>query len=217
MRIAKKVIIASVVFIVITIAVSFAYMKYEEHQNISDQSIALECLNSRDDIAKKYDLDEIYETAFFLIESSPESRSTENYYRIGYQLITDLDYDITEDNIDIDDYHFWSDPYAIMRTNKYIHLFNWVSAEKYYYKKAQDKLQIHEELIDEVAEGRQEYDPAFIPLYSFNRETLEVTKWNTAKSLSSSDKFSCKEIEPSILHNRVKKTQDKATSGEKKI
>ena len=226
MKIVKKLIIASVVVIVITIAVSLAYMKYEEHQEQADQSIALQCVMPDLELGKKYGLESVNMYYSFLIQSPPRTRSTKDYYQRAYQLITDIDYEITEDDVEIDAFYSWSGAYGTMRTNKYIHLFDYVSAEKsiyqvaaekYYYKKAQDKLAIHEELIDEVAAGRHDYDKSFIPSFSFDRETLELTDWNTAKSLNSSSIYSCEEIDPAILWKRVRDTESKVYSGDKKI
>lgn len=219
MKIAKKVIIALAVIVLLVIAITFISIKYEENQKKSDQALALDCAKAYDGDLEKYDIDwDIFQHHYFLIESSPESRSTEDYYKRAFQLISDVDYEIIDEKIaNVEGFDFWSDSYGISRTNKYIHLFDWLETDRNVYKLAQDKLEIHEELIDEIVAGRHEYRRSFIPTFSINRETLKLTKWNTVKSLSASMDYVCKEIDPSILHNRVKASEEKAKGGLKKI
>ena len=89
--------------------------------------------------------------------------------------------------------------------------------KKPYYRAAQDELEIHQELIDEVVAGTHKWSNSYIPTWSINRETLELTKWRTAGDLSKSVAYSCEKIDPLILHNRVKTSEEKAKGGEKKI
>lgn len=213
----KKVIIGIVIFSVLMLLGAYLYMKYDEHREKADQSIAFDCKTPEDEIAEKYNLDELHSYKYFLIESSPKSRSTKDYYSRAFEQEIDNDYELIEDDVKIDSYYYWSDAYGILRTNKYIHLFEWLSSNRYFYEIAQDKLEIHQELIDEIAAGNHDYKKDLIPSFSFNRETLELTDWNTAKSLNSSPVYSCEEIDSRILFKRVKETEIKAKGGDKKL
>ena len=216
----KKVIIGIVIFSVLMLLGAYLYMKFEEHREKADESIALDCKHTNEKLneaMKKYGIDELHVYKYFLIESSPKSRSTKDYYSKAFEQIIDNDAQITEDDVKIDSYYYWSDAYGILRTNKYIHLFEWVASNRYFYEIAQEKLEIHEELIDEIAAGNHDYKKDLIPSFSFNRETLELTDWRTATSLDSSLVYSCKEIDSRILFKRVKETEIKAKGGDKKL
>jgi len=212
MKIAKKLIIALAVIILLVIVATFISIKYEEHRNKSDQALAVEC---KRDASIELGIDEFYEVRFFLIESSPKSRSTEDYYNRAFQLRTDVDNSEIADSGIKGTFHYWSDAYDTLRTNKYIHLF--LTMKKPYYRAAQDELEIHQELIDEVVAGTHKWSNSYIPTWSINRETLELTKWRTAGDLSKSVAYSCETIDPLILHNRVKASEEKAKGGEKKL
>lgn len=212
MKIAKKVIIALAVIILLVIAITFITNKYEENQNKSDQALAVEC---KRDASIELGIDEFYEVRFFLIESSPKSRSTEDYYNRAFQLRTDVDNSEIADSGIKGTFHYWSDAYDTLRTNKYIHLF--LTYKKPYYRAAQDELEIYQELIDEVVAGTHKWTHSYVPTWSINRETLELTKWKTAGDLSKSVAYSCEKIDPLILHNRVKASEEKAKGGVKKI
>lgn len=216
MKIAKKLIIALAVIILLVIVATFISIKYEEHRNKSDQALAVEC--KRDVNMEQYGIEEFYDRKYFLVESSPKSRSTEDYYNRAFQLKTDIDnLEISESGVfeSVDAFDYWSDAYDTLRTNKYIHLF--LTMKKPYYRAAQDELEIHQELIDEVVAGTHKWSESYVPTWSINRETLELTKWKTAGDLSKSVAYSCEKIDPLILHNRVKASEEKAKGGVKKI
>lgn len=218
MKIAKKVIIALAVIILLVIAATFISIKYEENKNEIDQIVAIECTTNFKGTSsfQEYDLN-----TYYLLESSPKSRSTRDFYKAVQMIYEDfivppLGTDIDEFNKNKD--YFMGKVLQVVRTNKYIVLFE-TGFKKRDFKTQQDALPFPKEFIDEVQDFPSLYNEKFNIKNiqaAFNRETLERVSWYSIEPSNPNIK-QCKEVDPLVPLNKVRETEKRAINKEKKI
>lgn len=215
MKIAKKVIIALAVIILLAIAITYLSVKYEENKNKVDEVVALEC---------PFIGDPPVSFAYYMLQSSRGSRESSDYYKDAYLIETD--FSVPPLNSDIEKFkseleYYIDDEFLVIKTNKYIHLFESLYRSLKFIDK-QDELPNPKELVDQKLRGSYQELDEYLPDVSFNRETLERIYWTrieTGKAYYEIDPLvqECKEVDPSIPLNLVKQNIDKAAGGEKKI
>lgn len=218
MKIAKKLIIALAVIILLVIVVTFISVKYEENKDKVDEVVALECPFVEDWNSNPVSY------AYYMLQSSRGSRESSNYYKDAYLIETD--FEVPPIGSDIEKYkseleYYIDDEFLVIRTNKYIHLFESLYKSLKFIDK-QDELPDPKELVDQKMRGSWEELDEYVPNLSFNRETLERTYWTrveTGKAYYEIEPLikDCKEVDPSIPLNLVWEYIDKAAGGEKKI
>ena len=201
------------VVVVLIVVVTFISIQYQEYRDISNMETALECDKTGGELMADLTSEDSFNHHYFILFSSPDSRSTEDYYKAAVKMISDTNLD--PENLKT--FHEFSDIYVVTRTNKYIHLFDQKSLTKYEFKEKQKKLSIQKEYVDELVLGNIFNDIKGLPSYSFNRETLENTFWWDARKPKDALKYPCRTIDPSIVFEMVRQSEAAATSGVKKI
>jgi len=201
------------VVVALIVVGTFISVQYQEYRDKINVRTALECDNAGGELLAGITGDDSFNHHYYILFSSPDSRSTEDYYKGAVKLISDTN----SDPENLKTFHEFSDFYAVTRTNKYIHLFNQEYRNKYYFKQEQEKLPIHKEYVDEMVLGNLFDDIKGSPTYSFNRETLEKTYWWDARNPKDAWKYPCRTIDPSIVFEMVRQSEAAATSGVKKI
>lgn len=218
MKIAKKLIIALAVIILLAVAITYLSVKYEENKDKVDEVVALECPFVRDwndnPVSFKY----------YMLQTSRGSRETSNYYKDAFLIETD--FSVPPLSSDIEKYkselrYYIDDEFLVIKTNKYIHLFESLYKSLKFIDK-QDELPNPKELVDQNLRGSYQELDEYLPRVSFNRETLERAYWireETGKAFYEVKPLvqECKEVDPSIPLNLVKEFIDEAAGGEKKI
>jgi hypothetical protein len=220
MKIAKKLTKVLVVIIVVVTLVTLGWYLYQEQTDKVDQVVALEC---RESGRPKAAMD-VYKglPTYYLLESSAKSRSKNDFYKSAYVIKTDWEIpplaEANEDFVDSKDFYIEEVEYSVIRSNKYIHLFDSLYATVKYIE-AQSELPISKEVIEE-AEDFDYFEKVLdyqVPNVSFNRETLERSRFVNMFGVPNVKKRACIEVEPSVAFNRVKQTNERVTGGEKKI
>jgi hypothetical protein len=217
MKIAKKLTKVLVAIVVVVTLVTLGWYLYQEQTDKVDEVVALECpavsdLNSNP-VSFRY----------YMLQSSRGSRESSDYYKDAYLIETD--FSVPPIGSDIEKYkseleYYINDEFIVIRSLKYIHLFNNLSNALQYLEK-QREIPAPKELVDiRVWDSWKNFD-AYLPYYSFNRETLERTHWSREFNANLFEIKpvikECKEVDPSIPLNLVKQNIDKASSGDKKI
>lgn len=216
MKIAKRLTRVLVAIVVVVTLVTIGWYLYQEQTDKVDQVVALEC---RESGRPKAAMD-VYKglPTYYLLESSAKSRSKNDfYYKSAYVIKTDWEIPTIEEAnegfVDSKDFYIEEVEYSVIRSNKYIHLFDSLYGALKYID-AQSELPISKEVIEE-AEDFDYLEKVLdnqLPNVSFNRETLERSSY-----FLTSKKRACIEVEPSVALNRVKETNKRVTGGEKKI
>ena len=204
MKIVKKLTVGLVGIIVVVLAITYIPTKYEENQNKTDQYIALECspmIMAANSTKKQYQAP----TKYFILESSKKSRSEDNYYKKAISIEAEFEWFPVEEPLPILDY-FVQQEYTVIRTAKYIHLFKFL-VDALEFIDQQEKLPMHKDAFEEGKPVK--------PWMSFDRKTLESVNWNYEKD--DLLRFQCKEVSVDIPYNLVKKTEERAMSGVKKL
>ena len=202
MKIVKKLTVGLVGIIVVVLAITYIPTKYEENQNKTDQYIALECspmIMAANSTKKQYQAP----TKYFILESSKKSRSEDNYYKKAISIEAEFEWFPVEEPLPILDY-FVQEEYTVIRTAKYIHLFKFL-VDALEFIDQQEKLPMHK---DALEEGKP-----VLTTMSFDRETLErVYRGFVEEKLN---RQQCKEVSVDVPYNLVKKTEERAMSGNK--
>mgnify|MGYP007047681967 CR=1 FL=1 len=202
MKIVKKLTVGLVGIIVVVLAITYIPTKYEENQNKTDQYIALECagmIMAANSTKMQYQAP----TKYFILESSKKSRSEDNYYKKAIGIEAEFEWFPVEEPLPILDY-FVQGEYTVIRTAKYIHLFKFL-VDALEFIDQQEKLPMHK---DALEEGKP-----VLTTMSFDRETLERVYWGFLEEKL--NRQQCKEVSVDVPYNLVKKTEERAMSGNK--
>lgn len=200
----KKLTVGLVGIIVVVLAITYIPTKYEENQNKVDQYIALACAGEKMTVAKSGKQMQT-PTRYYILQSSKKSRSEDNYYKKAISIETEWKPFPVGEPLPVLDWYVKSE-YTVIRTAKYTHLFKFL-VDALEFIDQQEKLPMHKDAFEEGKPVK--------PWMSFDRKTLESVNWNYEKD--DLLRFQCKEVSVDIPYNLVKKTEERAMSGVKKL
>jgi len=241
MKIAKKLTKVLVVIIVVVTLATLGWYLYQEQTDKVDQVVALECPHvqvvaedykdiKKERVKVETQFGEAYPVEmisvsyiYYMLESSKASRDTVNFYKNIYTIQSDFAVPLLDEDLEkfkSEQSYYVDEKFISVRSLKYIHLFNNPPMALKYLEK-QSEIPAPKELVEMARYDSWKGFDAYLPYYSFNRETLEKTHWSRELNANLFEikpvLQQCKEVDASIPLNLVKQNIEKASSGEKKI